>query len=132
MIKHYVSETGDYLGAFGSVERISYTPGNPKKGEPDIVEKRETISPALPAGSREVAIPPAHGYQRWDGKKWIDTAAKVQAEARYTLAATDGRMARVGEDLIAALIAKGVIALGDLPDDAVALLMAREAARDAL
>jgi hypothetical protein len=48
-----------------------------------------------------------------------DPAAAIAADqAKRDLAATDADMARVGEDLLSALVSKGVIAETDLPQAA--------------
>lgn len=57
------------------------------------------------------------------------TALRADRSAREWLASTDRQMARVGEDLLAALIAADVVALADLPEAAQAVVMARETAR---
>ena len=58
----------------------------------------------------------------------VDLKAAAQAE----LTATDGDMARIAEDLIGALIAKGVIAEDDLPQPARDKLARRSELRSKL
>ena len=53
-------------------------------------------------------------------------------QARTDLAATDKEMARIAEDLINTLIAKGVIAAQDLPKPAMSKIFDRAALRKAL
>ena len=56
----------------------------------------------------------------------------LKAQARLDLAASDGDMARIAEDLIAALIAKGLIAEADLPQSARDKLAKRSELRSKL
>jgi hypothetical protein len=56
-------------------------------------------------------------------------AEEAKEQKRQQLAATDGPFVRVLEDLLAALVAKGTIALSDLPASARAKLAARQALR---
>ena len=56
----------------------------------------------------------------------------LKAQARLDLAASDGDMARIAEDLIAALIAKGLIAEADLPQPARSKLDRRAELRSKL
>ena len=57
-------------------------------------------------------------------KAQIDRAKQVQ-----TLAESDAKMARIGEDLIDVLIAKNVISESDLPSSAQAVLQDRKTRR---
>ena len=61
-----------------------------------------------------------------------ELAAQEQAQKATALQATDKNMARIAEDLIDALIAKGVITMGDLPQDARDKLTDRKAKRAVL
>ena len=54
------------------------------------------------------------------------------AEARAELAATDAGMARIAEDLITALISKGVLAEADLPQSARSRMAKRSELRSKL
>lgn len=59
-------------------------------------------------------------YLRWEGEgntplPYEPPAVDLKAAARAELAATDVGMARVAEDLITALISKGVLAESDIP-----------------
>ena len=49
---------------------------------------------------------------------WYTSEELAKMQARDNLAASDAKMARVGEDLINALVAKGVLAMADLPQAA--------------
>lgn len=55
-----------------------------------------------------------------------------RAEARAELAATDAGMARIAEDLITALISKGVLAEADLPQSARSKMAKRSELRSKL
>jgi hypothetical protein len=68
----------------------------------------------------------------WRSKTAEEVATATKALAERTLAASDLGMARVVEDLIATLIAKGVIAKADLPQAAVRKLTDRETLRVAI
>lgn len=62
-------------------------------------------------------------YLEWEAKgntplPYVQTPVDLKAAARAELATTDAGMARIAEDLIGALIAKGVIAEDDLPQPA--------------
>ena len=61
-----------------------------------------------------------------------ELAAQEQAQKVAELQATDKNMARIAEDLIDTLIAKGVITMGDLPQDARDKLTDRKAKRAVL
>lgn len=117
MSKFYADKTtGAYLGAFD--------------GYDDATGKR--IYPPKPANSIEVMAAPTHGAQRWNGQSWEDTPEVARVTAAAELADSDKRMARVGEDVIAVLIAKGIITINDLPASARSLLIARDQARGKL
>lgn len=61
-----------------------------------------------------------------------ELTAQEQAQKVAELQATDKNMARIAEDLIDTLTAKGVITMGDLPQDARDKLTDRKAKRAAL
>ena len=61
-----------------------------------------------------------------------ELAAQEQAQKVADLQATDKDMARIAEDLIDTLIVKGVITMGDLPQDVRDKLTDRKAKRAAL
>lgn len=61
-----------------------------------------------------------------------NAADAPKRQAAQTLAATDAKMARVAEDVIDALKAKGLIADADLPSEARALVAQRKAARSTI
>ncbi len=68
----------------------------------------------------------------WRSKTAEEIATAAKALAERTLAASDLGMARVVEDLITTLVAKGVIATADLPTAAKAKLDARADLRSRL
>ena len=61
---------------------------------------------------------------KWSGKEWIDgrsteeVEADALASAKAELRESDSDMARIAEDLITALISKGVLAEADIPKSA--------------
>lgn len=57
------------------------------------------------------------------------TVEEKSREALGELAATDIKMARIGEDLVDVLVAKGVIALSDLPQAAQDIINDRKTKR---
>lgn len=61
-----------------------------------------------------------------------ELAEREQAQKVAELAATDKDMARVGEDLVDVLLAKGVLDMADLPQTAQDKLADRKAKRAAL
>lgn len=61
-----------------------------------------------------------------------DRAAHTAEELRLQLAASDGGMARLVEDLVDVLITKGVIKFTDLPPAAGGKYLERQAARERL
>jgi hypothetical protein len=58
-----------------------------------------------------------------------DPAAAEATKARAELAATDSGMARMAEDIVDALVTKGIIALTDLPQSAQDRINSRAALR---
>lgn len=87
-----------------------------------------------------VSIQPPQGLYRskWDGATWvegmtqeeIDVFLATKPEPKEQLYGTDQEFIRVSEDLIDILIAKGVIFLSDLPQEAQAKIMARKSLRE--
>lgn len=75
---------------------------------------------------------PGHGLQEWNGAAWVDTPALVVLRAKHELETSDQKMGRVIEDILSVLIAKGIMATGDLPAEARAVLDARAANRGKL
>ena len=76
-------------------------------------------------------------YLEWEAKgntplPYEPPAVDLKAAARAELDATDAGMARIAEDLIAALIDKGVIAEADLPQPARSRMAKRSELRSTL
>ena len=75
---------------------------------------------------------------KWSGKEWIDgrsteeVEADALASAKAELAESDSDMARIAEDLITALISKGVLAEADLPQAARSRMAKRSELRSKL
>ena len=75
---------------------------------------------------------------KWSGKEWIDgrsteeVEADALASAKAELRETDSDMARIAEDLITALISKGVLAESDIPQPARSKLDRRAELRSKL
>ncbi|MEW6775043.1 MAG: hypothetical protein AB1405_01995 [Bdellovibrionota bacterium] len=64
---------------------------------------------------------------------WPEAQKQIEAEGKKErLAATDGGMMRLSEDLVDALLRKGVIAETDLPTEAVAKLQERRTLREGI
>ncbi len=120
--------TGAYIGGFDGV--TVRRPVAHEGGLPDFAEFE--LWPELPANGIEVATPPANALQLWDGAAWRDTPEMLRTAAVAELSDSDKRMARVGEDVIALLIGKGIITIDELPDYARELLIARDEARGKL
>lgn len=88
----------------------------------EFLESGETPRPIKP-----------NEYCTWDGTQWVeDTTAKEAAEALAALAASDVGMARLLEDLIATLEAKGIMNKAELPQAAQDKLAERETLRGKL
>lgn len=51
MTKYFVTPAGDYIGAF------------------DVPD--DALADLLPVDAVEVAVPPEHGDQKWDGIRWL-------------------------------------------------------------
>ena len=72
---------------------------------------------------------------RWNqtNKTWVKdaelVAKKQETKKKFLLAMSDQDMARISEDVIFVLIAKGIFALDDLPQESQAKLIAREKLR---
>ena len=78
-----------------------------------------------------------HNYLTWvdEGntpQPYVPPAVDPKEQAKAELDATDKSMARIAEDLIAALIAKGLIAEADLPQSARDKLAKRSELRSKL
>ena len=75
---------------------------------------------------------------KWSGKEWIDgrsteeVEADALASAKAELRESDSDMARIAEDLITALISKGVLAESDIPQPARSKLDRRAELRSKL
>ena len=75
---------------------------------------------------------------KWSGKEWIDgrsteeVEADALASAKAELRESDSDMARIAEDLITALISKGVLAEADLPQSARSKMARRSELRSKL
>ena len=75
---------------------------------------------------------------KWSGKEWIDgrSTEEVEADAlastKAELRESDSDMARIAEDLITALISKGVLAESDIPQSARSKLDRRAELRSKL
>ena len=75
---------------------------------------------------------------KWSGSAWVDgrsteeVEADALASAKAELRESDAGMARVAEDLIAALIGKGVLAEADLPQPARSRMAKRAELRSKL
>ena len=93
-----------------------------------------------PDARRILADPPAADLPRprWSGSVWIDgrsteeVEADALASAKAELRESDAGMSRVAEDLIAALIGKGVLAEADLPQSARSKMAKRSELRSKL
>jgi len=93
-----------------------------------------------PDARRILADPPNASIKKpkWSGKEWIDgrSTEEVEADALASVKAelreSDAGMARVAEDLITALISKGVIAESDIPAPARDKMDRRAKLRSAL
>lgn len=123
--KYFIDKDGRYIGAFSCALMTIKV----ENEEGDIADEQVEVWPELPPGGIEVSRPPNDARQLWQGGRWIDTPEMEVAAAREHLAATDAKMARVGEDVIAVLINKGLLSFDDIPPTARALLMEREEAR---
>lgn len=75
---------------------------------------------------------------KWSGKEWIDgrsteeVEADALASAKAELRESDSDMARIAEDLITALVSKGVLAEADLPQSARSKMAKRSELRSKL
>ena len=75
---------------------------------------------------------------KWSGEEWIDgrstkeVEADALASAKAELRESDSDMARIAEDLITALISKGVLAEADLPQSARSKMAKRSELRSKL
>jgi len=86
-------------------------------------ETQAVVAAAFDDGHSESHLVTADCIQAWLAKgntplPYEPQPVDLKAQARLDLAASDGYMARIAEDLIAALIAKGLIAEADLPQSA--------------
>lgn len=84
-------------------------------------------------GHTRVESAPPSAQHRWTGTAWaIDADLQALKEHFDTVAAiarADADMPRLTEDILDVLIERGVIALADLPSQAVAKFEARKALR---
>jgi len=104
--QHYVDSNNNYLGGFGD-------------------------GAMPPEGSTEVPAP-AHGLDTWDGAAWIPYVPDPVLAAIEELDITDKQIARIGEETIDILFAKGVLVASDFDAASLAKLAARKSARDKL
>ena len=107
--KFYVDDDGKYIGAFG-----------------DGAE--------APDGLHEVANPPSHALDVWnfDTEQYEVSEEHELLEALQELELTDRKIARVGEDVIEILFAKGVLTTDDFTPEALDILNRRKERRDRL
>lgn len=77
------------------------------------------IARLLDEGHVAVETAPPNDTSRWDGSGWVDDAGLKEDEVTRAradaIARTDIHMARLTEDILDVLIAKGVLTLDDLP-----------------
>ncbi len=93
------------------------------------------VAALLAAGHTRAQGEAPSALHRWDGEAWVEDAGLVAAAAAQAaaqaVADTDHVMARLAEDIFDALVAKGLLALDDLPAPARQKLEARKALRGA-
>ncbi len=102
-------------------------------GKQGLWLRRGRVLGIFPAGSPvRLALGPDDAFELADPPPGPDPAELEAIRAQRELIATDAAMARVIEDLVDVLIAKGVITEADLPDPARQKIDARRQLRQRL